>query len=94
MYEMMGVGSWILMGLIAGAIAKFLLPGKDPGGCVTTILIGIAGAFVGGLIATKLGFGGFAVSPVDDPRGLITATLGAILLLLVLRIFKGKEKGK
>ena len=92
MYEMTGIVSWILVGLVAGAIAKLLLPGKDPGGCITTILIGIAGALIGGFLATKLGFGGFAVSPIDDPRGLITAILGALLLLIVLRIFKGKRK--
>jgi len=91
MFEIMGLGSWILMGLIAGAVGKFLLPGKDPGGCIVTIIIGIAGALLGGFLATYLGYGG--VSGFDI-RSLVVATLGAILLLLVLRIFKGKDKKK
>ena len=91
MIEIMGLGSWILMGLIAGAVGKFLLPGKDPGGCIVTIIIGIAGALLGGFLATYLGYGG--VSGLDI-RSLVVATLGAILLLLVLRIFKGKDKKK
>jgi uncharacterized membrane protein YeaQ/YmgE (transglycosylase-associated protein family) len=53
MFEIMGLGSWIVMGLIAGAVGKFLLPGKDPGGCITTILIGIAGALIGGRIPAE-----------------------------------------
>ena len=91
MLEIMGLGSWILMGLIAGAVGKFLLPGKDPGGCIVTIIIGIAGALLGGFLATYLGYGG--VSGFDI-RSFVVATLGAILLLLVLRIFKGKDKKK
>ena len=89
MFEIMGLGSWVLMGLLAGAIAKFLLPGKDPGGCITTILIGIAGALLGGFLATYLGFGGISGF---DPRSLVVAILGALLLLIVLRLFKGKKK--
>jgi len=89
MFEIMGLTSWIVMGLIAGAIAKFLLPGKDPGGCIITILIGIAGALLGGFLATYLDFGGISGF---DIRSLITATLGAILLLIVLRIFRRKKK--
>ena len=93
MFEIMGLGSWILMGLIAGAIAKFLLPGKDAGGCITTILVGIAGALLGGFLATYLGFGGIAGF---DVRSLIVAILGAILLLILLRIlgFGGDKKEK
>jgi uncharacterized membrane protein YeaQ/YmgE (transglycosylase-associated protein family) len=89
MFEIMGLGSWILIGLIAGAVGKFLLPGKDPGGCITTVLIGIAGALLGGFLATYLGYGGISGF---DIRSLVIATLGAILLLLVLRLFKGKKK--
>jgi uncharacterized membrane protein YeaQ/YmgE (transglycosylase-associated protein family) len=91
MFEIMGLGSWIVMGLIAGAVGKFLLPGKDPGGCITTILIGIAGALIGGFVATYLGFGGVSGF---DVRSLVVATLGATLLLMVLRIFRGKEDKK
>ena len=53
----MGILSWILFGLIAGIVAKWLMPGRDPGDFIVTILIGIAGAVVGGFIGTPLGFG-------------------------------------
>ncbi|MCP4202259.1 MAG: GlsB/YeaQ/YmgE family stress response membrane protein [bacterium] len=85
----MGLGSWIIMGLVAGAIAKFLLPGKDPGGCIMTPVIGVIGALIGGFIATYLGFGGISGF---DIRSLVIAILGAIILLLVLRVFKGEKK--
>lgn len=81
----MGLISWIVMGLLAGGIAKLLLPGKDPGGCVITVLIGIVGAVIGGFLATYLGFGGISGF---DLRSLVIATLGAILFLLVLRLLK------
>ena len=81
----MGFIAWIILGLVVGVIAKFLMPGKDPGGIIITILLGIAGAFVGGFVSTRLGFGsvtGF------DLRSLIIAVLGAIILLAVYRLFK------
>ena len=53
----MGILSWIIMGLIVGALAKLLMPGKDPGGIIVTILIGVAGAFVGGVVGAKIGLG-------------------------------------
>ena len=81
--DVMGIGSWIVMGLVAGAIGKFLLPGRDAGGCVVTILVGIAGALLGGFLATYLGFGGISGF---DVRSLVIATLGAMLLLMALRI--------
>ena len=87
----MGILSWILMGLLAGALAKFFLPGKDPGGCIITILIGIAGALLGGFIATYLGYGGISGF---DIRSFVIATVGAFLLLIVLRLFRGGEKKK
>jgi uncharacterized membrane protein YeaQ/YmgE (transglycosylase-associated protein family) len=55
----MGILSWIAMGLLVGVVAKLIMPGKDPGGFIITILIGIAGAFVGGFIGTQLGIGSF-----------------------------------
>lgn len=79
----MGILSWILFGLIAGALAKWIMPGEDPGGCVVTMLIGIVGAVVGGWLATQFGLGG--VSGFDF-RSLIVAVLGAVLLLWVYRL--------
>lgn len=87
----MGCASWILMGLIAGGLAKFLLPGKDPGGCLITIVIGVVGAQIGGLLATWLGYGGIQDF---DLRSLTIATLGSILFLAVLRLLRGDKKKK
>ena len=81
----MGILSWIILGLVVGVLAKFLMPGDDPGGIVITILLGVGGAFVGGTIGATLGLGsvsGFNLSSI------ILATGGAILLLLVYRLFK------
>ncbi|MDH3588140.1 MAG: GlsB/YeaQ/YmgE family stress response membrane protein [Gammaproteobacteria bacterium] len=81
----MGIITWILMGLIVGALAKFIMPGDDPGGIFVTILIGIAGAFVGGFLASLVGFGtvtGF------DIRSLLIAIGGALLLLFGYRKLK------
>ena len=81
----MGILSWILMGLIVGVLAKFIMPGKDPGGIIITILIGIAGSFVGGFIGSFLGFGpvtGFNVG------SLLLAIGGAVLLLILYRFMK------
>jgi uncharacterized membrane protein YeaQ/YmgE (transglycosylase-associated protein family) len=81
----MGIITWILLGLMAGALAKWIMPGKDPGGLIITILIGIAGAVVGGWIGSVVGFGsvtGFNIGSVA------TAVGGAIILLAVYRWFK------
>ena len=78
----MGILAWIFLGLIAGAIAKFLMPGDDPGGFIVTILIGIAGAVIGGFLASFFGFGG----PTSfDFRSILVAIGGAMLLLLGYR---------
>jgi uncharacterized membrane protein YeaQ/YmgE (transglycosylase-associated protein family) len=85
----MGIIAWIILGLLAGVIAKALLPGDDPGGLIITTLIGIAGAFIGGLIVKALGFG----DPIDEFFDFSTwlgAIAGAILLLLVYRAFVGR----
>lgn len=79
----MGILSWILFGLIAGALAKWIMPGEDPGGCVVTMLIGIVGAVIGGWLATQFGFGGISGF---DFRSLIVAVIGAVLLLWVYRL--------
>ena len=83
----MGVLSWIILGLIAGALAKWIMPGKDSGGIIITILLGIAGAFVGGWIGSFLGLGttgGLSIGSI------ITATAGAFLLLFIYRKIKKK----
>lgn len=81
----MGIFSWIIMGLIVGALAKFIMPGKDPGGLIVTILLGIAGAFVGGYIGTFLGFG--KVTGLNT-MSLVLAVGGAVLLLFLYRMIK------
>lgn len=85
--EVMGLLSWIVFGLIAGILAKFLMPGKDPGGCIITVVIGVVGALLGGFIATWLGFGGISGF---DWRSLLIAVLGAMLLLLLWRLIRGR----
>jgi uncharacterized membrane protein YeaQ/YmgE (transglycosylase-associated protein family) len=76
---------WILLGLLSGALAKFLVPGRDPAGCFITIALGIAGAFVGGWIATALGWGEIDQTRLDF-RSLGLSTLGAMVLLIAGRL--------
>jgi uncharacterized membrane protein YeaQ/YmgE (transglycosylase-associated protein family) len=84
----MGILSWILLGLIAGALAKFIMPGKDPGGFFVTIIIGIVGAILGGFIASLIGMGKVESF---DLGGIFIATVGAILLLIIYRVVKKKQ---
>lgn len=77
---MFGVLGWILFGLVAGVIAKLLMPGKDPGGFIVTILLGIAGAFLGGFLGRAMG-----LYTEGEPAGLIMSIIGAILLLVLYR---------
>ncbi len=81
----MGILSWIVMGLIVGVLAKFIMPGKDPGGIIITILIGIGGAFVGGFIGSFLGFGSVTGFNVES---FLLAIGGAVLLLILYRFIK------
>jgi uncharacterized membrane protein YeaQ/YmgE (transglycosylase-associated protein family) len=81
----MGIIAWIVLGLLAGIIAKFLMPGDDPGGIIVTILLGIAGAFVGGFIAGQLGYGGINGFTWHS---LLLAVLGAVLLLFGYRMLR------
>jgi uncharacterized membrane protein YeaQ/YmgE (transglycosylase-associated protein family) len=81
----MGIISWIFLGLIAGALAKFLVPGKDPGGFIVTILIGIVGAILGGFLGSFVGLGKVESF---DLGGIIIATLGAIILLVLYRLLR------
>jgi uncharacterized membrane protein YeaQ/YmgE (transglycosylase-associated protein family) len=75
---------WIVVGLIAGILAKWVMPGPDPGGVVVTALIGIVGALIGGWVFEWLGFGGSAGS--FSLESILTATLGAIILLAIHRL--------
>ena len=75
---------WIIVGLIAGALAKFVMPGDDPGGFIITILLGVAGAIVGGFLASLIGIGGGGIIWT-----IIIATIGAIILLAIYRAVAG-----
>jgi uncharacterized membrane protein YeaQ/YmgE (transglycosylase-associated protein family) len=76
--------AWIVIGLVAGALAKLIMPGDDPGGIIVTILIGIAGAFVGGFLASLIGLGeGGLIWTI------IVATIGAFILLAIYRALVG-----
>jgi len=81
----MGIFSWIILGLIAGALAKWLMPGKDGGGWFMTMALGIAGAFVGGFIGSLLGLGSTAGLSFAS---ILTATAGAFVLLFIYRQIK------
>jgi uncharacterized membrane protein YeaQ/YmgE (transglycosylase-associated protein family) len=85
----MGIITWILLGLVAGSLAKFIMPGKDPGGILVTILIGIAGGVVGGFLGTFIGLGKIESF---DLGGIFIATVGAILLLIVYRLVRKKQE--
>jgi len=81
----MGIVSWIVFGLIAGALAKLIMPGDDPGGVIVTIILGIVGAIIGGFIAVLLGYGditGF------DFRSFVIAIIGGLVLLGGYRLLK------
>jgi len=78
----MGILAWILLGLVVGVLAKWLMPGNDPGGMIVTIAIGIVGALIGGFLASRLGLG--AVTGFDI-RSLVIAVLGSMLLLFGYR---------
>ena len=84
----MGIFSWIIFGLIAGALAKWIMPGKDPGGMFVTMGIGIAGAFLGGFIGSFLGIGGAMTFSL---KSLGIAIGGALLLLWLYRSYKQKQ---
>ena len=78
---------WVLLGLLAGALAKYLMPGRDPSGCIVTVVLGIVGAFIGGLIGTAVGWGTVSAARFE-PRSLALATLGAIVILLAGRLIR------
>ena len=80
----MGILAWIILGLIAGAIAKAIMPGRDPGGFIVTALIGIVGAVIGGFLGNMI-FGIGGVSGVDI-RSILIAVVGALVLLWIYRM--------
>jgi len=76
-----GIFWWIVIGFLAGGIAKLLMPGKDPGGCIVTILLGIAGALLAGFIGKSIGW-----YEEGEAAGFLAAIIGAFLILLVYRL--------
>ena len=84
----MGILSWIVMGLIVGLLAEFLLPGKDPGGLIVTILLGIGGAFVGGYIGSAMGLGTFTGFNL---MSIVLAIGGAIIILFGYRLISRRR---
>jgi len=86
--ENYGIIGWIVIGGIAGAIAKLLMPGKDPGGCIITVLLGIAGALLAGWIGRAVHWYG----PNDQGAGFIAAIVGAFILLGIYRLVAGRRR--
>ncbi|MDF7760259.1 GlsB/YeaQ/YmgE family stress response membrane protein [Kosakonia cowanii] len=82
----MGILAWIVFGLIAGVIAKFIMPGRDGGGFILTCVLGIVGAVVGGWLATMFGYGGDITG--FDMHSFIVAVIGAIVVLAVFRLLR------
>ena len=76
-----GILGWIVIGLLAGGIAKLLMPGKDPGGCIITILLGVAGALLAGFIGKSVGW-----YDQNEAAGFIAAIVGAFILLFIYRL--------
>lgn len=82
----MSIIGWILFGLVVGIVGKLLMPGRDPGGFIITIVLGIAGALLGGFVGQSLGF-----YREGEPAGFLMAVVGSIVLLLVYRMFVGRR---
>lgn len=85
--ESYGILGWIIIGGIAGGIAKLLMPGKDPGGCIITILLGIAGAFIAGWLGQAVGW-----YDTGEGAGFIAAIVGAFIILAVYRLVAGRRR--
>ena len=82
----MNIIGWILFGLVVGAIAKFLMPGRDPGGWIVTILLGVAGTIVGGFLATAI------MGRNEQTAGWIGSIIGAMALLFIYRLIVGRRR--
>lgn len=87
MLEQYGIIGWIVIGGLAGAIAKLLMPGRDPGGCIVTVLLGIAGALLAGWIGQSVGW-----YKTGEGAGFIAAIVGAVILLLIYRVIVGRRR--
>jgi uncharacterized membrane protein YeaQ/YmgE (transglycosylase-associated protein family) len=86
----MGILTWIILGLVVGALAKLLMPGDDPGGIFITILLGIAGAFLGGMIGSALGVGSITGF---NMLSIVLAIVGAVILLVLYRVIRRPHRG-
>ena len=84
--ENYGIIGWIVIGLLAGGIAKLLMPGKDPGGCIITILLGIAGALLAGWLGKAIGW-----YDTNEGAGFVAAIVGAFILLGIYRVIAGRR---
>ena len=86
----MGILSWIVLGLVVGILAKWIMPGPDSGGMVMTTLLGVGGGLLGGWLGTQLGFG--SVTGFNFPS-VVLAVVGALLLLFLNRRLRGRRAG-
>jgi uncharacterized membrane protein YeaQ/YmgE (transglycosylase-associated protein family) len=84
---MVGIVGWILFGLIVGVIAKLIMPGRDPGGIIVTMLLGIVGAVLGGFLGRSLGFYG-----PQQAAGWLMSIVGAIVVLMLYRVLAGRSR--
>ena len=85
--ENYGIIGWIIIGGIAGGIAKLLMPGKDPGGCIVTVLLGVAGALLAGWIGRSVGW-----YETSEGAGFIAAIVGAFIILFIYRMVAGRRR--
>lgn len=83
-----GILGWIVIGLLAGGIAKLLMPGRDPGGCIITILLGIAGALLAGFLGRAVGW-----YNENEGAGFIAAVVGAFIILFIYRLVVTRRRG-
>lgn len=83
----MGILGWILFGLVVGALAKLVMPGRDPGGIIVTMLLGIAGAVLGGFLGRAMG-----LYEANEPAGFIGSFVGAVALLAIYRMMVGRRR--